>query len=76
MDPLVTDDILVGISRHRLFGNDGKNFRKKRKRGSGGGIQQRLKCQKLRRISLLSIILANVQSLRNKSDELQAKTYT
>lgn len=34
----------------------------------------RLKRQKLRRISLPSIILANVQSIRNKTDELQANT--
>lgn len=44
-----------------------------RKRGRCGGVRQRLKRQGHRRIPLPSIILANVQSLRNKVDELQAK---
>ena len=44
-----------------------------RKRGRRGGVRQRLKRQGHRRIPLPSIFLANVQSLRNKVDELQAK---
>lgn len=44
-----------------------------RKRGRRGGVRQLLKRQGLRRIPLPTIImLANVQSLRNKVDELQA----
>ncbi|KAK0147900.1 hypothetical protein N1851_012361 [Merluccius polli] len=44
-----------------------------RKRGRRGGVRQRLKRQGHRRIPLPSIFLGNVQSLRNKVDELQAK---
>lgn len=43
-----------------------------RKRGRRGGVRQRLKRQGHRRIPLPTVILANVQSLRNKVDELQA----
>lgn len=45
---------------------------KVRKRGKKGGLRQRLRKQRLNRIPLPSIILANCQSLRNKLDELQA----
>lgn len=53
-------------------GDQGTRPTKARKRGSRGGVRQRLKRQGLRRIPLPSIILANVQSLRSKVDELQA----
>ena len=43
-----------------------------RKRGRRGGVRQRLKRLGHRRIPLPTIMLANVQSLRNKVDELQA----
>lgn len=43
-----------------------------RKRGSRGGMRQRLKRQGHRRIPLPTVMLANVQSLRNKLDELRA----
>lgn len=43
-----------------------------RKRGRRGGVRQRLKRQGHRRIPLPTVILANVQSLRSKVDELQA----
>lgn len=43
---------------------------KARKRGKRGGIRLRLK--RFKRIPLPSIILANVQSLRRKINELQA----
>ena len=74
LDPLVTEDILAEISRHRSPGNDRENVCKERKRGRRGGVRLRLKRQRLRRIPLPSIILANVQSLRNKTDELQANS--
>ncbi|KAK0133216.1 hypothetical protein N1851_031279 [Merluccius polli] len=44
-----------------------------RERGRRGGVRQRIKRQGLRRIPLPTVILANVQSLRSKMDELQAK---
>ena len=74
LDPLITEDILAEISRHRSPGNDRKNLRKERKRGRRGGVRLRLKQQQNRRIPLPSIILANAQSLRNKTDELQANS--
>ena len=43
-----------------------------RKRGRRGGLRQRLKRQGHHQITLPSVILANVQSLRNKVEELQA----
>ena len=43
-----------------------------RKRGRRGGVRQRLRRRGLRRLPLPPIILGNVQSLRNKIDELQA----
>ena len=74
LDPLVTEDILAEIFRHRSPGNYRKNVCKERKRGRSGGVRLRLKCQRLHRIPLPSIRLANVQSLRNKTDELQANS--
>ena len=44
---------------------------KKRKRGKKGGVCQRLRSKQLTRIALPSLIVGNVQSLRNKLDELQ-----
>jgi len=41
------------------------------KRGLRDGLRHRLKWQGQRRIPLPTVILANVQSLRNKVDELQ-----
>ena len=46
-----------------------------RKRGSRGGVRQRSR-RPLARIPLPSIILANAQSLRNKTDDLQALVHT
>lgn len=46
--------------------------RKTRKRGKRGGVLHRLRKQSLSRFPLPSIILSNAQSLRNKTDELQA----
>lgn len=47
--------------------------RSKRKRGKKGGARQRLrKLTKTNRLPLPSIVLSNVQSLKNKTDELQA----
>lgn len=43
-----------------------------RKRGKRGGVRVRLRKQSLSRIPLPSIILTNAQSLRNKTDKLQA----
>lgn len=43
-----------------------------RKQGRRGGVCQRLRRQERQRIPLPSIILACVQSLRSKVDELQA----
>ncbi|KAK0154804.1 hypothetical protein N1851_002890 [Merluccius polli] len=45
--------------------------RRTRKRGRRGGLRERAR-RPLSRVPLPSIILANMQSLRNKSDELQA----
>lgn len=44
---------------------------KKRKRGKRGGVKTRLKKQRFNRAPLPSMIMGNVQSLRNKVDELQ-----
>lgn len=70
MGPLLIQDVNVEITKHKSHGWDGKNSR----RGKRGGVHMRLKRQKLQRIPLPSIILANVQSLRNKTDELQGNT--
>lgn len=46
--------------------------RKMRKRGKKGGVRVRLRKLRLNRIPLPSIVMANIQSLRNTIDELQA----
>jgi len=43
-----------------------------RKRGRKGGVRQRMKNQTLSKIPLPTILLTNAQSLRKKTDELQA----
>ncbi|KAK1898322.1 Autophagy-related protein 2, partial [Dissostichus eleginoides] len=43
----------------------------RRRQGQRGGVRLRLRRQRLPRIPLPSMILGNVQSLRNKVDELQ-----
>lgn len=50
-----------------------RNFvrRKRRKRGRRGGVKIRVRKRSLSRTPLPSMILGNVQSLRNKLDELQ-----
>lgn len=50
---------------------DNSSKAKKRKRGKRGGVRQWLRKQQLTRIPLPSFVLGNVQSLRNKLDELQ-----
>lgn len=55
--------------------NDESKIWKPRKRGKMGGVRQRLRKQRLRRIPLPTIVMANVQSLRNKIDELQATVH-
>ena len=46
---------------------------RRRKRGKKGGVRQRLrKLTRANRLPLPSIVLSNVQSLKNKTDELQA----
>lgn len=54
---------------------DGFKTRKLRKRGKKGGVRLRLRKQRLGRTPLLTIVMANVQSLRNKIDELQATVH-
>lgn len=62
------------IFRHKTHERERNYTAKVRRRGKRGGDRLRLKRQKLQRIPLPSIIVANVQSLRNKTDELQANT--
>ncbi len=64
-------DFMENASRN----NDESKIWKPRKRGKKGGVRQRLRKQCLRRIPLLTIVMANVQSLRNKIDELQATVH-
>ncbi|XP_073696141.1 uncharacterized protein [Garra rufa] len=59
-------------SRHQTGDSRQQSAVRKRKRGRRGGVRQRLRRRGLRRLPLPSIILGNVQSLRNKIDELQA----
>lgn len=49
--------------------------KEKRKQGKRGGVRLHLKKQWLNRIPLLSVIKANVHSLRNKVDELQGNIH-
>lgn len=55
----------------RDHGSHTNSTRRIRKRGKRGGVRLRFKRQQLSRIPLPSVIMANVQSLRNKVDELQ-----
>ena len=68
--------IVIPPAIRKYFGENANSTRNKtvrlRKLGRRGGVRQRLRRQQLRRIPLPSIILPNVQSLRNKIDELQA----
>lgn len=57
--------------QHRGSGSAGSTWT--RKRGRRGGVRLRVKKQSLSRTPLPTIILSNVQSLRNKSEELQAQ---
>lgn len=50
---------------------DSNRTSEKRKRGRRGGVKLRLRRQQVSRFPLPSVILGNVQSLRNKLDELQ-----
>lgn len=59
--------------RHWTGGSRQRSAGRKRKRGRRGGVRQRLRRRGFRRLPLPSIILGNVQSLRNKIDELQAR---
>lgn len=72
MDQLFIQDLQRELARYRIHDQGKTHSDKTRKRGSKGGARVRLKRQGLRRVPLPSIILANVQSLRNKTDELQA----
>lgn len=55
-----------------ILKDSGKNTRAtKRKQGKRGGVRQRFRKQRLSLIPLPPMILGNVQSLRNKVDELQ-----
>lgn len=51
--------------------NDESKIWKTQKRGKKGDVRQRLRKQRLGRISLPTIVMANIQSLRNKIAELQ-----
>ncbi|XP_039477902.1 uncharacterized protein LOC120443369 [Oreochromis aureus] len=68
----VRTDVILGED---LFARSKTNFgkpRRLRKRGKKGGVRQRVrKLRRKNRVPLPSMILANVQSLRNKTDELQ-----
>lgn len=72
--PLFKD--IMAYNNCQLFspGEDGRTRRKTRKRGKKGGVRQRVRIlTRKRRLPLPSIVLANVQSLKNKVDELQAR---
>lgn len=64
-----------GFMENAAGNNDESKTWKPRKRGKKGGVRQRLRKQRLRRIPLPTIVMANVQSLRNKIDELQATVH-
>lgn len=49
--------------------------KKRRKRRKQGGVELRLKKQQLTRIPLPSVVMGNVQSLRNKMDEFQGNIF-
>ncbi len=69
LEPINFDGLLVPVFR----GIPGGRSHKIRKRGRRGGARLKLKKQSLSRIPLPSIMLSNVQSLWNKTDELQAQ---
>jgi hypothetical protein len=60
---------LIRIYSNNIHGETGE--KRKRKRGRRGGVRLRLRKMPLNRLPLPSMILGNVQSLRNKMDELQ-----
>lgn len=76
MDPLLIQDLNKVISKYRTYKWDRNYSANVRRQGKRGGVslrlRLRLKPQKLRCIPLPSMIVANVQSLRNKTDNLQA----
>lgn len=72
MDFIAEDRLIADISCHREYFNTRDKKCKVWKRGSRGGVRQRLKRLNLHRIPLHSILLCNVQSIRNKVDEIQA----
>lgn len=74
MDQLLIQDLQRELARYRTHDQSKTHSDKNkiRKRGRKGGARVRLICQGLRRVPLPSIVLANVQSLKNKTDELQA----
>ncbi len=64
-----------GFMENASRNNDESKIWKPRKQGKKGGVHQRLRKQCLKRIPLTTIVIANVQSLRNKTDELQATVH-
>lgn len=71
----VTDVILCPPAfMRRDHGASMSGTRRTRKQGRREGVLQRFRRQKLSRIPLPSMIMANVQSLRNKADELQGSS--
>lgn len=70
---IVTERIPEEITRKRSTQRDSSQNKKVTRRGKKkGGIRDRLKREKCKHRSLPSVIMANVRSLRNKIDELQA----
>lgn len=69
----VTETIPEEITRKRSIQMESSQNKKVTRRGrKKGGIRARLKREKCKYRSLPSVIMANVRSLRNKIDELQA----
>ncbi len=66
-------DSFVPNQGQKTFSNE--PHKRVRKRGKRGGVRERMKRQSLSRIPLPSIILINAQSLRKKTDELQAHAH-
>ncbi|CAL9697275.1 unnamed protein product [Knipowitschia caucasica] len=66
--PNLPDFIRRDFIESRQVEREGK---KKKKRGKRGGVRERLKKQRVTRLPLPSVILGNVQSLKNKLEELQ-----
>ncbi|XP_073692681.1 zona pellucida sperm-binding protein 4-like [Garra rufa] len=61
-----------GVRDNGLYVRRDHNPQKIRKRGKKGGVRVKLRRSRLNRTPLPSIVMANVQSLRNKIDDLQA----